>query len=112
MFDDHIVLTRDGESLLVTDFHSGDMFALGPVGLKMLKFHQLIANPRSLTFSPDESNVYFCSCLAKGFFEMDTAMTRCSWSRSRRTASSSRSARPGRARPPKRVAFVPTVPGK
>lgn len=43
-----------------------------PVEKKLLKFHQLNVNPRSLTFSPDESKVYFGSFWVNGFFEMDT----------------------------------------
>lgn len=38
----------------------------------LLKFHQLNVNPRSLTFSPDESKVYFGSFWVNGFFEMET----------------------------------------
>ncbi len=115
MFNDHIVLTQDGKSLLVADFHSDDVFVIDvgtmkesgrikecsaphvvkygplkknayvtckkvtgiavidPVGQKLLKFHPLNVNPRSLTFSPDESKVYFGSFWVNGFFEMDTA---------------------------------------
>ena len=40
---------------------------------KLVKFHQLNVNPRSLTFSPDESKLYFGSFWVNGFFEMDTA---------------------------------------
>ncbi len=114
MFNDHIVLTQDGKSLLVADFHSDDVFVIDvatmkeaarikdcsaphvvkygplkknayvtckkvtgiaiidPVGLKLLAFHQLNVNPRSLTFSPDEKKVYFGSFWVNGFFEMDT----------------------------------------
>jgi YVTN family beta-propeller protein len=43
-----------------------------PVEKKVLKFHQLNVNPRSLTFSPDESKVYFGSFWVNGFFEMET----------------------------------------
>jgi hypothetical protein len=38
---------------------------------KLVKFHQINVNPRSLTFSPDESKVYFGSFWVDGFFEMD-----------------------------------------
>jgi YVTN family beta-propeller protein len=38
---------------------------------KLVKFHQLNVNPRSLTFSPDESKVYFGSFWVNGFFAMD-----------------------------------------
>jgi YVTN family beta-propeller protein len=113
MFNDHIVLTQDGSSLLVADFHSDDVFIIDvrtmkeaarikdcsaphvvkygplkknayvtckkitgiaiidPVERKLLKFHQLNVNPRSLTFSPDEKKVYFGSFWVNGFFEAD-----------------------------------------
>src|SRR5262245_48806068 len=113
MFNDHIVLTQDGKSLLVADFHSDDVFVIDveamkesarirdcsaphvvkygpqrknayvtckkvtgiaiidPVEKKLLKFHQLNVNPRSLTFSPDEKKVYFGSFWVNGFFEAD-----------------------------------------
>lgn len=45
---------------------------IDPANKKLLKFHQLNVNPRSLTFSPDESKVYFGSFWVNGFFEMDT----------------------------------------
>lgn len=45
---------------------------IDPADKKVLKFHQLNVNPRSLTFSPDESKVYFGSFWVNGFFEMDT----------------------------------------
>ncbi len=38
---------------------------------RLVKFHQLNVNPRSLTFSPDESKLYFGSFWVDGFFEMD-----------------------------------------
>ncbi len=113
MFNDHIVLTQDGKSLLVADFHSDDVFVIDvagmkesarikdcsaphvvkygplkknayvtckkitgiaiidPVEKKLLKFHLLNVNPRSLTFSPDEKKVYFGSFWVNGFFEAD-----------------------------------------
>jgi YVTN family beta-propeller protein len=43
-----------------------------PVEKKLLKFCQLNVNPRSLTFAPDESKIYFGSFWVNGFFEMDT----------------------------------------
>jgi DNA-binding beta-propeller fold protein YncE len=39
---------------------------------QLVKFHQLNVNPRSLTFAPDESKVYFGSFWVNGFFEMET----------------------------------------
>lgn len=39
---------------------------------KLLKFYQINVNPRSLTFSPDESKLYFGSFWVDGFFEMDS----------------------------------------
>ncbi len=44
-----------------------------PQNQKLVKFHQINVNPRSLTFSPDESKVYFGSFWVDGFFEMDSA---------------------------------------
>src|SRR5437762_9783100 len=45
---------------------------IDPAEHKLLKFHQLNVNPRSLTFSPDESKLYFGSFWVNGFFEMET----------------------------------------
>ena len=42
-----------------------------PQSRELVKFHQINVNPRSLTFSPDESKVYFGSFWVNGFFEMD-----------------------------------------
>jgi DNA-binding beta-propeller fold protein YncE len=44
---------------------------IDPVGQKLVKFIQTNVNPRSLTFSPDESKVYFGSFWVDGFFELD-----------------------------------------
>lgn len=43
-----------------------------PQGRNLVRFHQINVNPRSLTFAPDESRVYFGSFWVDGFFEMDT----------------------------------------
>ncbi len=45
---------------------------IDPENRKLVAFHQLNVNPRSLTFSPDESKLYFGSFWVDGFFEMDT----------------------------------------
>ncbi len=45
---------------------------IDPANQQLVKFHQLNVNPRSLTFSPDESKLYFGSFWVNGFFEMDT----------------------------------------
>lgn len=45
---------------------------IDPKNRKILKFHQLNVNPRSLTFSHDESKIYFASFWVNGFFEMET----------------------------------------
>jgi DNA-binding beta-propeller fold protein YncE len=113
MFNDHIVLTKDGKHILVANFYSDDVVGIdmatmkeefrirdcsaphvvryGPLGKhifvtckkitgvaiidpdkrELVKFHQLTVNPRSLTFSPDESKVYFGSFWVNGFFEAD-----------------------------------------
>jgi DNA-binding beta-propeller fold protein YncE len=44
---------------------------IDPESRKLVKFHQINVNPRSLTFSPDEKKVYFGSFWVNGFFEMD-----------------------------------------
>lgn len=113
MFNDHIVLTKDGKHILVANFYSDDVVGIevetmkeafrikdcsaphvvryGPLNKlvyvtckkvtgvaiidpddrKLVKFFQLNVNPRSLTFSPDESKVYFGSFWVNGFFEAD-----------------------------------------
>ena len=43
-----------------------------PQNRQLVKFHQINVNPRSLTFSADESKVYFGSFWVDGFFEMDS----------------------------------------
>ncbi|HLE63257.1 MAG TPA: hypothetical protein VI750_08965 [Pyrinomonadaceae bacterium] len=43
-----------------------------PQSRQLVKFHQTNVNPRSLTFAPDESKIYFGSFWVDGFFEMDT----------------------------------------
>jgi DNA-binding beta-propeller fold protein YncE len=45
---------------------------IDPAGRKLVKFHQINVNPRSLTFAPDESKLYFGSFWVDGFFEMET----------------------------------------
>ncbi len=112
MYNDHIILSRDGRYILVADYHSDSVIGIdltsmteafrvaasaphvvkyGPrnknvyatckkvTGLaivdpeeqKLIAFHQLNVNPRSLTFSPDETKVYFGSFWVDGFFEAD-----------------------------------------
>lgn len=44
---------------------------IDPENKKLVKFHQINVNPRSLTFSPDEKTVYFGSFWVNGFFAMD-----------------------------------------
>jgi DNA-binding beta-propeller fold protein YncE len=46
---------------------------IDPEGRKLVKFHQINVNPRSLTFSPDEVKCYFGPFWVNGIFEMDTA---------------------------------------
>lgn len=46
---------------------------IDPQRRQLVKFHLLNVNPRSLTFSPDESRLYFGSFWVDGFFEMETA---------------------------------------
>jgi DNA-binding beta-propeller fold protein YncE len=44
---------------------------IDPSAKKLVKFHPLNVNPRSLTFSADETKVYFGSFWVNGFFEAD-----------------------------------------
>jgi DNA-binding beta-propeller fold protein YncE len=46
---------------------------IDPARRALVKFHQLNVNPRSLTFSQDESRLYFASFWVDGFFEMEPA---------------------------------------
>lgn len=115
MFNDHIILSADGASVLVANFHSDDVIGIDvasrrevlriegtsaphvikygplrklayvtckkitgiavvdPAERTLVKFQQTNVNPRSLTFSPDESRLYFASFWVDGFFEMDPA---------------------------------------
>ena len=41
---------------------------------RLVKFHQINVNPRSLALSPDESKVYFGSFWVNGIFEMEAEM--------------------------------------
>ncbi len=45
---------------------------IDPDARKLVTFHQINVNPRSLTFSPDEKKIYFASFWVNGFFEMET----------------------------------------
>jgi YVTN family beta-propeller protein len=45
---------------------------IDPDSGRLVKFHQINVNPRSLTFSPDEKKIYFGSFWVNGFFEMET----------------------------------------
>jgi DNA-binding beta-propeller fold protein YncE len=47
--------------------------SIDPEKRTLVRFHQTNVNPRSLTFSPDESRLYFASFWVDGFFEMDPA---------------------------------------
>jgi YVTN family beta-propeller protein len=46
---------------------------LDPAARRLVAFHQLNVNPRSLTFSSDEARLYFASFWVDGIFEMDPA---------------------------------------
>ncbi len=113
MFNDHIVLNKDGKHIVVANFYSDDVMFIsmetmkedgrikdlsaphvvryGPLNKhmfvtckkasgvavidpdtrKLVKFFPLTVNPRSLTFSPDESKVYCGSHWNNGIFEAD-----------------------------------------
>jgi DNA-binding beta-propeller fold protein YncE len=47
--------------------------SIDPATRRLVQFRQTNVNPRSLTFSPDESRLYFASFWVDGFFEMDLA---------------------------------------
>jgi DNA-binding beta-propeller fold protein YncE len=47
--------------------------SVDPATRDLVSFQQTNVNPRSLTFSPDESRIYFASFWVDGFFEMDPA---------------------------------------
>jgi len=47
--------------------------SIDPAKRALVAFHLTNVNPRSLTFSPDESRLYFASFWVDGFFEMDPA---------------------------------------
>jgi len=47
--------------------------SVDPAQRTLVRFHPTNVNPRSLTFSPDESRLYFASFWVDGFFEMDPA---------------------------------------
>lgn len=46
---------------------------IDPAGRKQVRVYPLNVNPRSLTFSPDETKLFFGSFWVDGVFEMDTA---------------------------------------
>ena len=113
MFNDHIVLTKDGKHIVVANYYSDDVVGInmetmkeewrikelsaphvvryGPLGKhmfvtckkvsgvavidpeerKLLKMFPLTVNPRSLTFTPDESKVFCGSHWVNGIFEAD-----------------------------------------
>jgi YVTN family beta-propeller protein len=115
MFNDHIVLTQDGKSVMVANFYSDDVVGIDigtmqesfrikdcsaphvvkygslkkhafvtckkvtgiaiidPEARKQVKVIPLNVNPRSLTFSPDESSLYFGSFWVDGFYRLDVA---------------------------------------
>lgn len=115
MFNDHIILSRDGAHVLVADYHSDTVIGIDVAAMKqafriegasaphvikygplrknayvtckkvtgvaivdpdarrLVRVYPLNVNPRSLTFSPDESKLFFGSFWVDGFFELDVA---------------------------------------
>lgn len=68
----HVVKYGPGqERAFVTCKKITGIAIIDPARRALLKFHQINVNPRSLTFSPDESRVYFGSFWVDGFFQMD-----------------------------------------
>jgi YVTN family beta-propeller protein len=61
-----------GDRAFVTCKKVTGIAIVDPAERSLIKFYQLNVNPRSLTFAPDESKLYFGSFWVNGFFEMDT----------------------------------------
>jgi DNA-binding beta-propeller fold protein YncE len=61
-----------GKQAFVTCKKITGIAIIDPADRKLVKFHQINVNPRSLTFSPDESKVYFGSFWVDGFLEMES----------------------------------------
>lgn len=57
--------------MFVTCKKASGVAVIDPEARKLVKFFPLTVNPRSLTFSPDESKVYCGSHWVNGFFEAD-----------------------------------------
>ena len=60
-----------GKHMFVTCKKASGVAVIDPVERKLVKFFPLTVNPRSLTFSPDESKVFCGSHWVNGFFEAD-----------------------------------------
>ncbi len=60
-----------GKQAYVTCKKVTGIAVIDPTARRLVSFHPLNVNPRSLTFSPDESRLYFASFWVDGFFEMD-----------------------------------------
>jgi len=60
-----------GKHMFVTCKKASGVAVIDPVERKLVKFYSLTVNPRSLTFSPDESKVFCGSHWVNGFFEAD-----------------------------------------
>ncbi|MCI0681438.1 MAG: YncE family protein [Gemmataceae bacterium] len=60
-----------GKHMFVTCKKASGVAIIDPLERKLVKFHPLTVNPRSLTFSPDESKVFCGSHWVNGIFEAD-----------------------------------------
>jgi DNA-binding beta-propeller fold protein YncE len=60
-----------GKHMFVTCKKASGVAVIDPIERKLVKFFPLTVNPRSLTFSPDESRVFCGSHWVNGFFEAD-----------------------------------------
>ncbi|MCI0639963.1 MAG: hypothetical protein L0Y70_12895 [Gemmataceae bacterium] len=60
-----------GKHMFVTCKKASGVAIIDPLERKLVKFFPLTVNPRSLTFSADESKVYCGSHWVNGFFEAD-----------------------------------------
>src|SRR5262249_4689113 len=58
MFNDHIVLTQDGKSLLVADFHSDDVFIIDVAAMKESARIKDCSAPHVVKYGPLKKNAY------------------------------------------------------
>lgn len=70
----HVVkVGPSGKHVYVTCKKITGIAIMDPMARELVKVHALNVNPRSLTFPPDETRIYFASYWVDGFFEMEVA---------------------------------------